>query len=162
MPGGPVVMRGDEGADYDLGGPSRIRVRLTADDSDGLLTLFEVSGDIVRTPSEANQHLHEDLTEVFYVVEGEVDLVSGDDDPVLGLGPGSIVVVPPGVPHGLAPSGRWRHLTLVLPGGFDRYFTEVAAMLAAGGGVQERAAIAARYNTFPAATGQQAGGTPQR
>ena len=160
MDGGAVVVRGDEGLDYDLGDPSRIRVRLTADESDGLLTVFEVAGDIVRAPSEANQHLHEDFTEIFHVVEGEVDLVSGDDDPVLGLGPGSLIVVPPGIPHGLAPSGRWRHLTLVLPGGFDRYFTEVAAMLAAGGGAQERAAIAARHGTYPFDPGQPAGRTP--
>ena len=154
MPDRPVVVRDGEGADYDLGGPSRIRVRLTADDSDGLLTVFEVTGDAVRSPSEANQHLHEDFTEVFYVIEGELGFVSGDDEPVLGLGPGSLIVVPPGTPHGLAPSGPWRHLTLVLPGGFDRYFTEVAAILAAGGGADERAAIAARYGTHPVVTRQ--------
>lgn len=161
MSGRPVVVRSDEGADFDFGDPSRIRVRLTADDSDGLLTVFEVSGDIVRAPSEANQHLHEDFTEAFYVVEGEVDFVSGDEDPVLGLGPDSLIVVPPGTPHGLAPSGRWRHLTLVLPGGFDRYFTEVAAMLAAGGGAQERSVVAARYGTYPVAAGQPASKTSQ-
>lgn len=157
----PVVIRGDDGLDYDFGDPARIRVRLTADDSDGLLTVFEVSGDILRAPNEANQHLHDDFTEIFYVVEGEVDFVSGDDDPVLGLGPGSLIVVPPGIPHGLAPSGRWRHLTLVLPGGFDRYFAEVAAALAAGGGAQERATVAARYGTYPVAPGQPADRTSQ-
>ena len=161
MSGRPVVVRGEEGADFDFEDPSRIRVRLTADDSDGLLTVFEVSGDIVRAPTEANQHLHEDFTEVFYVVEGEVDFVSGDEDPVLGLGSGSLIVVPPGTPHGLAPSGRWRHLTLVLPGGFDRYFTEVAAMLATGGGAQERSVIAARYGTYPVGPRQPASQTPQ-
>jgi mannose-6-phosphate isomerase-like protein (cupin superfamily) len=146
----PVVVRSDEGTSYDFGDVSTIRVRLTADDSDGLLTVFEVEGDLERDPSEVRQHLHDDFTEIFYILEGEVDLVSGDDDPVLGLSPGSLIVVPPGVPHGLAPYGRWRHVTFVLPGGFDRYFAEVAAALADGGDTADRAAIAARHGTHPA------------
>jgi hypothetical protein len=39
-----------------------------------------------------DQHLHEDFTKVVFVVEGEVDVVSGDD-PVAGLGSGSRIVV---------------------------------------------------------------------
>jgi mannose-6-phosphate isomerase-like protein (cupin superfamily) len=145
----PVVLRPADAAHYDFGDPTTIDVRVTAEDSNGALTVFEVSGDVTRDVSQARLHLHEGFTEVFYVLEGEVDFVSGEAEPALGLGPGSIVVVPPGVPHGLAPSGRWRHATFVMPGGFDRYFAEVAAAIEADGPAADRATISARYGTHP-------------
>lgn len=146
----PTVVRPGEATDYDFGDVSTISVRLTGEQSGGTLTVFEVSGDVVRDPSQARMHLHEDFTEVFYILDGEVDLVTDDGEPTLGLGPGSIIVVPPGVLHGLAPSGPWRHATFVIPGGYDRYFAEMAEAIAEDGPDVDRQAISARYRTFPA------------
>jgi mannose-6-phosphate isomerase-like protein (cupin superfamily) len=145
----PVVLRPESAAHYDFGDPTTISVRVTAQDTNGALTVFEVAGEVTRDVRDARLHLHEGFTEVFYVLEGEVDFVSLDAEPARGLGPGSIVVVPPGQPHGLAPRGRWRHATFVLPGGFDRYFADVAEAMAAQGPGVDRVAISARYGTRP-------------
>ncbi len=143
-----VVVRSDAGTDYDLGDVTHISVRLSGEDSGGALTVFEVSGEVVRSPDDARLHLHEDFTEVFYLLEGSVDLVT-QDQRELDLGPGSIIVVPPGVAHGLAPNGRWRHVTFVIPGGYDRYFAEVADAIADHGPAADRTTISARYGTYP-------------
>lgn len=89
----------------------------------------------------------DDFTEIFSIAEGEVSFVSGDARPVTGLGPGSLIVVPPGVAHGLAPRGRWRHVTFVLPGGLEGFFEDLAAAMAEGGNVDQDA-ISARYGTY--------------
>jgi quercetin dioxygenase-like cupin family protein len=48
-------------------------------------------------------HVHEDHTDSFYVLEGEVEFTVGDE--IKRAGPGSWVAVPPGVRHGFAIPG---------------------------------------------------------
>ena len=43
-------------------------------------------------------HTHDDHTDSFYVLEGEVEFTVGDD--TVRLGPGTVVSVPPGARHG--------------------------------------------------------------
>ena len=51
-------------------------------------------------------HWHEDLYEVFYVLEGEIEFLLADG-PVLA-GPGTFVAAPPGAVHGFRTSGPGR------------------------------------------------------
>ena len=48
----------------------------------------------------APRHYHEELTESFYILEGEAWFRLGDEERTLG--PGSIVLVPPGTLHAFA------------------------------------------------------------
>jgi oxalate decarboxylase/phosphoglucose isomerase-like protein (cupin superfamily) len=100
---------------------------------------------------DVGAHWHERAEEIFYVLDGELDLlafqpagqVGGDwrewksqaGTPVLRGGPGSFMLVPAGCPHafynpGLRPA---RMLFMVAPAGHERYLQELTDLLAAGG-----------------------------
>ena len=76
-------------------------------------------------------HLHRTHEELFYVLEGEFDFFVGGE--IRRLGPGSFANVPPGVMHDFrtrAPSRPGGGQ--VPPAGFDGYFDDILALVAAG------------------------------
>jgi oxalate decarboxylase/phosphoglucose isomerase-like protein (cupin superfamily) len=111
---------------------------------------------------DVGAHLHQQAEEVFYVLEGELDLLafhpaasagaSGDwrtwesetGARVFRGGPGSFMQVPAGCPHAFfnPGSGPARMLFLVSPAGHEIYLQELADLLAAGG-APDQAGIAA-------------------
>jgi len=100
---------------------------------------------------DVGAHLHEQAEEVFYVLEGELDLLAFQ--PIAGTngdwrswqsqtgatvfrgGPGSFMFVPAGCPHAFANprSEPARMLFLVSPAGHEVYLRELMDLLAAGG-----------------------------
>lgn len=77
-------------------------------------------------------HTHQHEDEASYVLEGEVVVLLGDK--LFQVGAGNLVLKPRGIPHtfwnpGATPA---RLLELIYPGGFERYFEELAALVAAG------------------------------
>ena len=64
-------------------------------------------------------HVHKDEDDSFYVLEGELTFIHDDDEVVAG--PGTFVLVPPGVPHTFANRGDAvvRMLNVHAPAGFD-------------------------------------------
>jgi quercetin dioxygenase-like cupin family protein len=109
---------------------------------------------------DVGAHLHHEAEEVFYVVEGELDLLAfeprvrtaGDWSAwesdagarVVRGGPGSVMFVPAGCPHAFFNPGPGpaRMLFQVAPVGHERYLEELAELLA-GQGPPDQAAIAA-------------------
>ena len=69
---------------------------------------------------ELEPHVHDDEDDAFLIVEGEMtfDL---DEGPV-AAGPGTFVLIPPGVEHGFRNQGEVpvRMLNIHAPAGFDR------------------------------------------
>jgi mannose-6-phosphate isomerase-like protein (cupin superfamily) len=65
-------------------------------------------------------HSHSSEDDSFYIVEGELTLLLGDDE--LVAGPGTFVFVPPEVTHTFANRGDTpvRMLNIHAPAGFDR------------------------------------------
>jgi oxalate decarboxylase/phosphoglucose isomerase-like protein (cupin superfamily) len=100
---------------------------------------------------DVGAHLHQQAEEVFYVLEGELDLLafhpsataSGDwhswtsktGDTVLRGGPGSFMFVPAGCPHAFFNPGPEpaKMLFLVSPAGHELYLQELADLLATPG-----------------------------
>lgn len=100
---------------------------------------------------DVGAHLHQQAEEVFYVLEGELDLLAfhpgakanGDwrtwksktGDTVLRGGPGSFMFVPAGCPHAFFNPGPEpaRMLFLVSPAGHEIYLQELADLLATAG-----------------------------
>lgn len=78
---------------------------------------FTIESDAYEGP---DPHTHDDHTDSFYVLEGELDIaVEGE---TIRVGPGTFVAAPPGVLHGFkvpAGSGRVRFLNIHAPGGFE-------------------------------------------
>ncbi|TML68239.1 MAG: cupin domain-containing protein [Actinobacteria bacterium] len=92
-------------------------------------------------------HVHEHTWDAYYVLEGCLTMRLGDDR--LELAPGDVAVVPPGTVHGFSNTLETpaRFLGVHAPGGFERYFRELAAALADGPpDPAVIAGIAARYD----------------
>lgn len=66
-------------------------------------------------------HVHQASDEVFLVLDGDVDGFCGDQS--WHAGPGSLVFLPCGTPHGfqVSQAGPGRLLVIVSPGGFDQF-----------------------------------------
>jgi mannose-6-phosphate isomerase-like protein (cupin superfamily) len=69
---------------------------------------------------ELEAHVHHEEDDAFYILEGEMTFVLGDEE--VRAGPGAFVLVPPGVEHGFRNDGdsAVRMLNIHAPGGFDR------------------------------------------
>ena len=65
--------------------------------------------------------VHADEDDAFYILEGELTFVVGDDEEEVVAGPGTFVLVPPGVPHGFTNHGSVpvRMFNIHAPAGFD-------------------------------------------
>ncbi|UJA21357.1 cupin domain-containing protein [Thermoleophilia bacterium SCSIO 60948] len=68
---------------------------------------------------ELEQHVHDREDDSFYILEGELVFGFGDEEVVAG--PGTFVLVPPGVSHGFRNDGDTpvRMLNVHAPAGFD-------------------------------------------
>lgn len=78
-------------------------------------------------------HVHERLEETWYVLDGELEFRIGEE--TLTAKPGTTVFVPPHVPHAFANRGdaNATFLMTMSPPGHDRYFDELADILASAG-----------------------------
>lgn len=108
---------------------------------------------------DVGAHLHGNAEELFYILDGELDLLafepltrtsgdwqrweSADGAKVVRGGPGSLMYVPAGCPHAFANPGETpaRMLFQVSPAGHEGYLREMAELLA-GSGPPDQAGIA--------------------
>jgi quercetin dioxygenase-like cupin family protein len=72
----------------------------------------------------AGPHFHKEHVDVFYVLEGELEIINGAE--TLRAGPGTSVVVPPGIVHGFRGPGDAHYLNIHAPdGGFIEYIRRI-------------------------------------
>jgi quercetin dioxygenase-like cupin family protein len=66
-------------------------------------------------------HVHRDSDEAFFILDGEFEGFCGDR--TWTAGPGSLVFLPRGVPHGfnVSEAGPGRAILVLSPGGFDQF-----------------------------------------
>lgn len=100
---------------------------------------------------DVGAHWHGRAEEVFYILDGELDLLafhpasdpvgdwrtwqSGDGRPVFRGGPGAFMHVPARCPHAFynpSPTSTTRMLFMVTPAGHEDYLRELTDLLAAG------------------------------
>lgn len=112
---------------------------------------------------DVGAHLHQQAEEVFYVLDGELDLLAfhpaaepnGDwrtwtsktGDTVFRGGPGSFMFVPAGCPHAFFNPGPEpaRMLFIVSPAGHETYLQELTDLLAAAGPPDQAEIAALRH-----------------
>jgi quercetin dioxygenase-like cupin family protein len=101
--------------------PNRMRIKATSDDTGGAYGLVE---SWVRAGASPPLHVHHREDEAFFVLEGRVRFQAGGRD--ILAGPGSFVFLPRDVPHTFVVEGSEdaHMLTLVSPGGGERFFVE--------------------------------------
>jgi quercetin dioxygenase-like cupin family protein len=89
----------------------------------GRVTVVE---DTLKPGFHLPRHYHKQMTEIFYILSGEV--VFSFDDETAVAGPGTTVNIPPHVAHDVTSDAGAKLLTIFIPGGFDDYLAEMASL----------------------------------
>lgn len=162
MPDGVVLPPG--GGRRIVGGALDASVKMTMDNPASTST-FEV---VIAPGFDVGAHVHAVGEEIFYVVEGELDVLAFEPiDRAVGDwrrwesptgqtfvrgGPGAFMFVPPGVPHAFGNTSDEPVKVFFqssVPGGHENYFDELMAIMEASHGrpdVDVVADLRARYD----------------
>ncbi len=98
-------------------------VKLASSATNGELCMVE---DTLKPGFFLPRHYHKIMTEVFYVLVGEVELIF-DDEIILCL-PGDTITVPPNVWHAAKCAKGGKMLTIFKNGQFDLYLKRLSTM----------------------------------
>jgi quercetin dioxygenase-like cupin family protein len=103
-------------------GEVTVVIRVSTEDSGGAMTVLEEVPPMVDTPL----HVHSREDELFYIVEGEHIISLGKEEH--RLGPGDAIFAPRGIPHAQrrVEPGVGRELVVLIPGGFEQFFRDLA------------------------------------
>ena len=137
------VIESGGGASYDWAN-DHICVKTTCDHADGRVTVVE---DKLKPGFHLARHYHRKMTEIFYILEGQVTFEFEDETVVASHG--MTINIPPNVTHEVRSENGARLITIFSPGGFDRYLEELAAMTESqfADGVLMRT-LAEKYDTW--------------
>jgi len=137
----PHVSSADAPAVYFLGLPTVVRA--TGGTTSGAFGLVEHS--IMPVGFASPYHTHQREDEAFYVLEGRMAFVCGDEW-IVG-GPGTYVFGPRGIAHGFTVVGEApaRMLILCSPGGFEQFVLELSEPAPAPPDMGKLMAVAAKY-----------------
>ena len=116
------VIEAGGGRSYDWSN-DHICVKTTCDHADGRVTMVE---DTLKPGFHLACHYHKNMTEIFYVLDGDVTFNFKDESVVASTG--STINIPPNVTHEVVCQNGARLITIFSPGGFDNYLEEMAAM----------------------------------
>jgi quercetin dioxygenase-like cupin family protein len=124
----PILVPPGGGEQLNIAG-SPIFHKVKSKDTNGVFSVME----FVTPPGKGVAlHVHEREDELVYLLEGEIEVTLGDQK--MKAVPGVMALLPRGIPHGFTNIGNKpsRLLDTILPGRFDNYFVELAALFAAG------------------------------
>ena len=116
------IIRKDQGENYNYS-QDHCFVKLSSEATKGELCIVE---DKIKPGFYLARHHHKIMTEVFYILEGEVELIF-DDESVL-CGPGDTITVPPYVWHAAKCKDGGKMLTIFKNGRFDSYLEKLSKM----------------------------------
>ena len=125
---GPILVPPRGGEELNVGG-SQIFHKVNSKDTNGVFSVVE----IVTPPEKGiDVHVHEREDELVYLLEGEIEVTLGNQK--MKAVRGVMALLPRGIPHGFTNVGNKssRLLDTILPGQFDNYFVELAALYAVG------------------------------
>lgn len=111
-------------------GTTTIEMKATGEMTGGAFSISETT--IPPGTAGPPPHLHEQLTDTFYVLEGSLRVQVGERE--MTAPAGSFVLVPPGVAHTFANDGDTpaRFLNINAPGGWEWYLRDLASAVQAG------------------------------
>ena len=116
------IIRKGEGRNYNYA-QDHCFVKLASKDTNGELCFVE---DRLKPGFYLSRHHHKVMTEVFYILEGEVELIF--DDKSITLQVGDTLTVPPNVWHAARCQAGGKMLTLFKNGQFDLYLEKLSKM----------------------------------
>lgn len=120
----PIIVPPGRGKEIAFNGGSFIH-KVNSQDTNGVFAVME----IVTPPGGGiDLHVHEREDEFVSLLEGEIEVTLGDQS--MKVVPGVMALLPRGIPHGFTNTGETasRLSVTILPGEFDNYFVELAAL----------------------------------
>ncbi len=124
---------------------SEVTMKAESPQTGGRITIYESR----QEPHSVGpaRHYHTQLTELFYILEGEMLFLVGNE--LHRLPAGATVVIPPRTVHAFhnAASEPARMLIMVLPGGFEGFFDEAKTLYAPMSDRVQWQAINERWDT---------------
>ena len=116
------IIPNGEGVNYNYS-QDHCFVKLSSKNTNGELCLVE---DKIKPGFFLARHHHKIMTEVFYILEGEVELIFDDDSIICQ--PGDTITVPPNVWHAARCEKGGKMLTIFKNGQFDLYLERLSKM----------------------------------
>ncbi len=139
------IVRRPGGGEHIGGGPSRVTIKATSEDTGGSLYL----GEAVIAPGFPGPppHTHDKVHDLFYVLEGTLTMLL--DGETVEMEPGSFACVQPGTVHTFRnrSDAPVRFLNFNTPGGWENYMRDLDDLRSKGTPTQEEVGrIASRYD----------------
>lgn len=125
------LIKNGQGENYDYS-QDHCFIKVSSKDTNGKLCLIE---DTLKPGFHLKRHHHKIMTEVFYMLEGELELVF--DDETIVLKTGDTITVPPNVWHEAKCIAGGKMLTIFKNGQFDIFLEELSKMTEADFSNQE-------------------------
>jgi quercetin dioxygenase-like cupin family protein len=139
------IIQAGGGLDYDWSN-DHVYVKSTLDLTEGRVTVVE---DTLKPGFDLARHYHKKMTEIFYILDGEVAFTFDDQPEPVITTPGMTINVPPHVWHRVTSKKGAKLLTVFSPGGFDSYLAEMAPLTAAQYADQDfMTALAEKYDSW--------------
>jgi len=116
------IIRNGEGENYNYS-QDHCFIKLSSKRTNGELSFVE---DTLKPGFFLPRHHHKIMTEVFYILEGEVKLIF--DDETITAKPGDTITVPPNVWHAASCEKGGKMLTIFKNGQFDLYLEKLSTL----------------------------------
>lgn len=116
------IIRNGEGENYNYS-QDHCFIKFSSRHTNGELCFVE---DTLKPGFHLGRHHHKIMTEVFYILEGEVELIF--DDETIVAKPGDTITVPPNVWHEAKCEKGGKMLTIFKNGQFDLYLEKLSTM----------------------------------
>lgn len=116
------IVRQGKGENYDYS-QDHCFIKVSSKDTNGELCLIE---DTLKPGFHLKRHHHKVMTEVFYMLEGQLELVF--DDETIVLDEGDTITVPPMIWHEAKCEKGGKMLTLFKNGQFDVFLEQLSKM----------------------------------
>ena len=116
------IIRNGDGENYNYS-QDHCFIKLSSRHTNGELSFVE---DTLKPGFYLARHHHKIMTEVFYILEGQVELIF--DDETLICKPGDTITVPPNVWHAARSKDGGKMLTIFKNGQFDLYLERLSKM----------------------------------
>ena len=116
------IIKNGEGENYDYS-QDHCFIKLSSRHTNGELCFVE---DTLKPGFHLGRHHHKIMTEVFYILEGEVELIF--DDETIVAKTGDTVTVPPNIWHEAKCEKGGKMLTIFKNGQFDLYLEKLSTM----------------------------------
>lgn len=116
------LIRKGEGENYNYS-QDHCFIKLSSRDTNGELYIIE---DTIKPGFHLKRHHHKLMTEVFYMLEGEMELIF--DHEKIVLHPGDTITVPPNMWHEASCKNGGKMLTIFKNGEFDIFLQQLSTL----------------------------------